>query len=190
MEWPTMPDAAAEGFRLWATVAGRNAAEVARMLGIPYPTVAGWSQRYRWPDRAAAEDVAERDAMIAGARARLARLLPRSLDVLADALGGGEVSRHAVAAAFGVLDRHGISPVRLGSLDVTHRAAAPAPVTDAEIDALIASGDIGALLALASGRPAPLPSGTHGNAPPRAEHDATEARYRIAPDDAPPGAGF
>ncbi len=36
---------------LWATVHGQNAAEVARSLGTPEPTVRSWCQRDGWRDR-------------------------------------------------------------------------------------------------------------------------------------------
>lgn len=177
--WPAMPDDAERGYALWVGPAGRNASEVARMLGIPRTTVHSWASRYRWQDRVTAEDRDERDTLIAAAYARMARSLPRAVGVLESAIAGEDVGKPALSAAFGILDRYGLSPVQRGTLDVTARAVSSSPVTDAELDRLVAAGDVASLLALATGRP--VPSAT---AQPAAEDAALPALPARTGDDA------
>lgn len=153
--WPTMPADAERGYELWRGPAGRSPAEVARLLGIPRGTVNSWAHRYRWQDRVAVEDADERSSLVAAAYVRMARSLPQAVATLETAVAGGDVSRSALTAAFGILDRYGLSPVQRGTLDVTARAVSSSPVTDAELDALVRAGDVASLLALATGRPVP-----------------------------------
>lgn len=152
-DWPRMPEQAENGYRIYVTSGGRGISETARILGIPRPTVDSWATRYRWRERIASEDVSERDANIGAAYSRMARALPRAVDVLLAAMDGGSVARSQLSAAFGVLDRFGVSPIARGSLDVHARSIVASPVTDAELDRMLSVGDVASLLALASGRP-------------------------------------
>jgi len=104
----------------------------------------------------------------------MARSLPQAVGVLEAAVSGADVSKSALAASFGILDRYGLSPVTRGTLDVTARAVSASPVTDAELDRLVAAGDVAALLALATGRP--VPSATVQPASPDADVPMLPAR--------------
>lgn len=157
-DWPAMPPEAEQGYQLYASVASRNATEVDRLLSVPPGTVASWSHRYRWPQRVASDDVSERDANIAAGRAAFAKIVPTAVAKVKTIIAGeyADPRRAAVElrAAFGSLDRHGISPIQQATLEVTHRESA-LPVSTEELARLVAAGDITTLLALAAGRPLP-----------------------------------
>ncbi len=159
-QWPAMPADAQRGFDLYAGPAGRNAREVARLLRTSPGTVASWSSRYRWGARVAAEDGDARDGTVAAARARLARSLPLAVETIEKGMKGELDEKRGpvqLRAAFGTLDRFGLSPIQHATLDVTSRRSDTLPVSTEELSRLAAVGDVATLLALASGRPLPDP---------------------------------
>lgn len=158
-----MPPDVAAAYVTWLGEGERSPTKTARLLGIPKPRVANWVHRHRWKELAAAEDSESRDAAIATAYSRLAALagkalatIEASIDARLDAQGKpppGSPTTTAVRSAFNTLAVFGIVPQRAATLTVQH--AAPLPVSDAELDALLAAGDMPALLALAAGEPLP-----------------------------------
>jgi hypothetical protein len=162
-EYGFMPDEVVQAYEVWLGPALRSPTETARILGIPKPRVANWVLRHRWKDRALTDDLESRDGAVAAARASMAGLLNKAvvvaaltLDARLDDAGNPPPNMPTTQAskyAFQTLSLFGISPQRHVSIDVSQPAAVS--VSDAELDALIAAGDMDTLLALASGRPIP-----------------------------------
>lgn len=158
-----MPDEVARAYAIWNSVAAGNVSETARLLDMRRPTVQEWSQRYRWKERQAEQRQDDRDRTIANAWARMTTLVDKALttvDAALDARLGpdgkpqpGDPTSTAVRSAFNTLATFGITPQRAATLTV--QSAPPVAISDAELDAILASGNTAALLALASGKPLP-----------------------------------
>lgn len=159
-----MPEEVAQAYAVWSTVATRNVSETARVLGMRRPTVQEWSQKYRWRERLANEDAADRDRTIAHAWARMTGLVLGAVSTVEAAIAArhdaagkpppGSPTPTALKAAFGTLATFGITPQRATTLTLQPAPALPA-VTDAELEALLAAGDTATLIALAAGKPPP-----------------------------------
>ncbi len=69
-------------YTLWATVAHQNAADVARTLGIPEPTVRSWCQRDGWRSRLELEHQEQSQRVRAVMEAALVRIIPNVINRL------------------------------------------------------------------------------------------------------------
>ncbi len=69
-------------YLLWSTVHGQNAAEVARELGIPEPTVRSWCQRDGWRSRLDLEHKEQSQRVRAVMDAALLRIIPNVINRL------------------------------------------------------------------------------------------------------------
>ncbi len=79
-------------YTLWATVAHQNAADVARTLGIPEPTVRSWCSRDGWRSRLALEHQEQSRRVRSVVDAALLRIIPRVIERLDRiAMGCGDV---------------------------------------------------------------------------------------------------
>ncbi len=78
-------------FLLWATVAHQNAADVARTLGIPEPTVRSWCQRDGWRSRLEREHQEQTQRVRVVVDAALLRIIPETVERLHQiAMGRGD----------------------------------------------------------------------------------------------------
>jgi hypothetical protein len=158
-----MPTAVLDLFELYLDGGQRNVSEVARLRGVPRSTVQKYSEVYRWLEHAAALDADTARAAITVARARDATLLASAHDTYAAALASrigpdgkpepGTPTVVALRAADRVYARHGLGPVHHATLTI--HTAPPAAYSDAELDAMLARGDMASLLALAAGKAVP-----------------------------------
>ncbi len=79
-------------YTLWATVAHQNAADVARTLGIPEPTVRSWCSRDGWRARLELEHQEQSRRVRSVVDAALLRIIPRVIERLDRiAMGCGDV---------------------------------------------------------------------------------------------------
>ncbi len=79
-------------YLLWATVAHQNAADVARTLGIPEPTVRSWCQRDGWRSRLELEHQEQSRRVRSVVDAALLRIVPRVIERLERiAMGEGDI---------------------------------------------------------------------------------------------------
>ncbi|MDP9355674.1 MAG: hypothetical protein M3R02_10425 [Chloroflexota bacterium] len=69
-------------YLLWSTVHGQNAAEAARSLGLPEPTVRSWCQRDGWRGRLALEHQEQSQRVRSVVDAALLRVVPEVIDRL------------------------------------------------------------------------------------------------------------
>lgn len=168
------PEDAETAYALWLGVCRRNVAATARRMGLNPHTVQSWSQRYRWRERAHTEDREYTADMVGWAWRELAAMIPYAVRIKRQSMlmpcegeacnSEGEApaplpfDKDRDKSADGVLARFGMSPQKTINLSLS-APVAPASVSDDELDALLAAGDVDALLALASGKPLPLPGG-------------------------------
>ncbi|MDP9472151.1 MAG: hypothetical protein M3Q71_16035 [Chloroflexota bacterium] len=77
---------------LWATVAHQNAADVARTLGIPEPTVRSWCQRDGWRSRLQLEHQEQSQRVRVVVDTALLRIIPATVERLHQiAMGRGDI---------------------------------------------------------------------------------------------------
>ncbi len=69
-------------YLLWSTVHGQNAAEVARFLGLPEPTVRSWCQRDGWRGRLELEHQEQSRRVRSVVDAALLRVVPEVIERL------------------------------------------------------------------------------------------------------------
>ncbi|MDP9357174.1 MAG: hypothetical protein M3R02_18185 [Chloroflexota bacterium] len=131
---------------LWSTVHGQNAAEVARELGIPEPTVRSWCQRDGWRARLELEHQEQSRRVRSVVDAALLRIVPEVIERLHKiAMGTGDIkpvvlrdgsivdveqvvpAQAQVNACNSLLDRFGLTAVRLHQHQVTATTPAPTP---------------------------------------------------------------
>jgi hypothetical protein len=209
-----MPPEVQSAYEVWRFAARRNQSETARLCDIPRSTVQLWYERYRWREVAAEEDSAGSRDALAAARAHAIAELHLCDQVrhaaLVSRIGDdgkptpGTPTSGAIKMALGIYDRFGFSPQRHVNVEIAERSAI-AGVSDAELDALIAAGDMDTLLALASGKPLPTsvptpplprdfpstqPGGREVSDPPSPrDHDQVVAPVEAAGGVAPNGNG-
>ncbi len=79
-------------YLLWSTVHGQNAAEVARSLGIPEPTVRSWCQRDGWRAWGDQEQIEHSRRVRSVVDAALLRIVPTVIERLGRiAMGEGDI---------------------------------------------------------------------------------------------------
>ncbi|MDP9471595.1 MAG: hypothetical protein M3Q71_13170, partial [Chloroflexota bacterium] len=133
-------------YTLWATVAHQNAADVARTLGIPEPTVRSWCSRDGWRSRLELEHQEQSRRVRSVVDAALLRIVPEAIERLHKiAMGTGDIkpvvlkdgsiveveqvvpAQAQVNACNSLLDRFGLTAVRLHQHQVTATTPAPPP---------------------------------------------------------------
>ncbi len=86
-----LPSDRESAYTLWATVAHQNAADVARTLGIPEPTVRSWCQRDGWRSRLQLEHQEQAQRVRVVVDAALLRIIPATVERLHQiAMGRGD----------------------------------------------------------------------------------------------------
>ena len=151
-----------EAFAYWLHEGQQSNVVTARDLNIPKGTIDSWAQRYRWRERARAEDREAFGNIVAWGRRKIAAQIVKAVAVNEAALDAtygpdgkpleGAPTPTALKAADQTLARFGITPTRHTILDVHHQGESATP---AQIQAIIASRDTSALLALLQGEPPP-----------------------------------
>ncbi len=140
-------------FLLWATTYGQNAAETARALNLPETTVRSWVARDAWRARLDQEQAEQRQRVRSVADAALMRVVPEVIEGLAKIARGQGDHRDTldkdgnlvtvydavpyqarVNAGNSLLDRFGLTAVRLHQHQVTATTPVPTP-TDHTITA-------------------------------------------------------
>lgn len=187
---------------LWLGDARRNGAEVARRMGLSPSTVKSWGQRYRWEERAAADDAELFRSNRADAWRKLAEALPFAVSRFLQGIGyplafpGVEGAnseddgprlpppdKEQAKSLLAMLAMFGITPTRHVVLSAGP-AVSGAAVSDAALDALAASDDLDTLIALAAGQVA-LPAGGEEPALP-GDFTSAQPGGRVEPEPPPP----
>lgn len=193
------PEDAETAYALWLGVCRRNVAATARRMGLNPHTVQSWSQRYRWRERAHTEDREYTADMVGWAWRELAAMIPYAVRIKRQSMlmpcegdacnSEGEApallpfDKDRDKSADRVLATFGMAPQKAITVSLAAPAAAAA-VSDDELDALLAAGDVDALLALASGKPLPLPGGVETVLP--GDFTGGQPGGRVVPEPSPP----
>jgi hypothetical protein len=168
-EFGFMPPEVSQAYEVWLGPAMRSPTETARLLGIPKPRVANWVHRHSWHQRALSDDLESRDGAVAAARASMARLLTKAvevaeltLDARLDAQGKpppGAPTPSASKHAFATLAIFGVSAQKHVTVEVEaeHALGVSRDELDAYLQALLDLGDTATMLALSQGRGDPSP---------------------------------
>ncbi len=133
-------------FQLWAYVHGQNAAATARALGLSENTVRSWCQRDGWRGRLGLEREEQTQRVRSVAELALIRVVPEVIERLHKiAMGTGDIKpvllkdgtiveveqivppQASVNACNSLLDRFGLSSVRLHQHQVTATTPVPPP---------------------------------------------------------------
>lgn len=164
-DFSDMPEDAQKAFRAYLVLANdrgqRSLLRVSETLSIPLGTVQTWASRFRWASRARSLDVTAglelwEVTMLAAANSR-PRIVQRLLEIMDGGKEGETVTiREQLLAIDQLRDIAGMSrlppitsqPGSEGDDTGTH-------LTQSELDALAASGDVATLLALSRGQRPP-----------------------------------
>ncbi|MDP9471126.1 MAG: hypothetical protein M3Q71_10745 [Chloroflexota bacterium] len=141
-----LPSDRETAYLLWSTTHGQNAADVARELGLPETTVRSWVTRDGWRARLDQERTEQSLRVRAMADVALMRVVPEVIEGLAKIARGAGDHRDTldkdgnlvtvydavpyqarVNASNSLLDRFGLTAVRLHQHQVTATTPAPTP---------------------------------------------------------------
>ncbi|MDP9473260.1 MAG: hypothetical protein M3Q71_21790 [Chloroflexota bacterium] len=140
-------------YELWAYVHGQNAAETARALGLSENTVRSWAARDGWRGRLDLERIEQSQRVRSVVDAALIRIVPRVIERLERiAMGEGDIKpvvlkdgsvvevkqfippQASVNACNSLLDRFGLTAVRLHQHQLAPAPSAPTPPASTDHD--------------------------------------------------------